>query len=318
MMEGVNPHTPRHAARPPRRLGVLVGSGVVAIGLLAGALSAAAVPPAPEQAVVAEPAAPLPEAVADLPAPTVDETAASTSPCDLPAVRDALAAGNDHDVIVAAGGAASLRASVAAGDAACVPLDDPAHVWVVVNKTRPYHQATYEPTPLAMPATVKSLSGGELRADAAAALDELAAAVRAAGAGDIAMESGYRSHRTQVASYNSQLAQRGQQGADALSARPGYSEHQSGLAADIVACDGGCGSIYGLADTPQGAWLAENAWRHGFVVRYEAGHTDVTGYAPEPWHLRFIGVDLATLYHEGGFHTLEEFFGLPPAPDYAG
>ncbi|MBN9195390.1 MAG: D-alanyl-D-alanine carboxypeptidase family protein, partial [Microbacterium sp.] len=72
-----------------------------------------------------------------------------------------------------------------------------------------------------------------------------------------------------------------------------------------------------LAATPQGAWVAAHAWQYGWIVRYEKGHTDVSGYLPEPWHLRYIGTDLAAAYHEGGFHTLEEFFGLPPAPGYA-
>jgi D-alanyl-D-alanine carboxypeptidase len=54
------------------------------------------------------------------------------------------------------------------------------------------------------------------------------------------------------------------------------------------------------------------------VVRYLEGQTAVTGYQPEPWHLRYIGPQLARAYHDGGFLTLEEFFGLPGAPDYAG
>ena len=112
---------------------------------------------------------------------------------------------------------------------------------------------------------------------------------------------------------------RGQAGADLISARPGFSEHQTGLAADVVACAGGrCGAIEQLAGTPQGAWVAEHAWEHGYIVRYQDGQTPITGYQPEPWHLRYIGPDLARAYREGGFRTLEEFFGLPAAPDYAG
>ena len=64
--------------------------------------------------------------------------------------------------------------------------------------------------------------------------------------------------------------------------------------------------------------MAENGWRYGFIVRYEPGQTAVSGYDSEPWHLRYIGPQLAAAYHDGGFHTLEAFFGLPAAPNYLG
>ena len=72
-----------------------------------------------------------------------------------------------------------------------------------------------------------------------------------------------------------------------------------------------------FADTPQGTWLAENGWRFGFIVRYPKDKTPITGYEYEPWHMRYVGVDLATEMHKTGVTTLEEFFGLPAAPDYA-
>ena len=77
--------------------------------------------------------------------------------------------------------------------------------------------------------------------------------------------------------------------------------------------DSGCR----LVPQPQGTWLAANAWRFGFIIRYPQGKTDVTGYVYEPWHIRYVGVDLSTEMHNTGILTLEEFFGLPPAPDYA-
>jgi D-alanyl-D-alanine carboxypeptidase len=139
-----------------------------------------------------------------------------------------------------------------------------------------------------------------------------------AGAGELALESGDRSYATQSATYAGHVADRGVEGADLVSARPGFSEHQSGLTVDVVPCDeASCATIDDLAASPQGAWIAEHAWEHGWIVRYTEGRTDVTGYAPEPWHLRYIGVDLARAYHEGGWTTLEEFFGLPAAPGYA-
>ncbi|MFT4229714.1 MAG: M15 family metallopeptidase, partial [Microbacterium sp.] len=154
--------------------------------------------------------------------------------------------------------------------------------------------------------------------DAGAALTRLVAAADKAGAGELAITSGYRSYDNQALQYSGRVAALGRTEADALSARPGFSEHQSGLAADLVACDGGCGSVEQLGSTAQGRWLAKNAWRYGFIVRYEKGATDTTGYSPEPWHIRYIGVALATAYHDGGYHTLEDFWGLPAAPDYVG
>ena len=61
-----------------------------------------------------------------------------------------------------------------------------------------------------------------------------------------------------------------------------------------------------------------HAWEFGWIIRYEDGYTPVTGYSPEPWHLRYIGPELAAAYHDGGWHTLEEFFGLAAAPGYLG
>ncbi len=77
-----------------------------------------------------------------------------------------------------------------------------------------------------------------------------------------------------------------------------------------------CGTLDDLAATAQGAWIAEHSWEFGWITRYEDGFTPITGYSPEPWHLRYIGPELARAYHEGGWHTLEEFFGLPAAPAY--
>ena len=146
----------------------------------------------------------------------------------------------------------------------------------------------------------------------------MVATARSGGVGELALDSGFRSYSTQQSSYGRQVAERGIAGADLVSARPGFSEHQSGFAADIVPCDGGCGTLDALAASPQGAWLAQHAWEFGWIVRYEDGHTATTGYAGEPWHMRYIGEQLARVYHEGGWHSLEDFFALPPAPGYVG
>ncbi len=243
--------------------------------------------------------------------------AAAESPCALPEVVAALQRGDDDAVVAAIGGGAAVRAAVVSGQASCIDLSDPARVWMVVDKARPYVPQDFEPADLVRVNGIRVFNSGILRTDSGAALAELVAGARDAGVGELAITSGYRSYEDQRGGYASRVSELGRAAAEQVIARPGYSEHQSGLAADLVACGrGGCGSIDELGSTPQGQWLAENAWRYGFIVRYEEGRTAVTGYAAEPWHVRYIGVALAQAYHDGGFRTLEEFWGLPAAPDY--
>lgn len=269
----------------------------------------------PDESIAAR-VVPMPED--GLPAPTISVQAAGAQLCADPAFTAALAAGDDAAAIAAAGGGAALRTAIATGAAACVPLDDPNRVWVVVNKQRPYAPIDFQPTDLIMPAGVRSLEESALRRDAADALTALVRGAADAGAGEIASESAYRSYSTQRTTYSGHVADRGVEGADLVSARPGFSEHQSGLTVDVVPCDGSCRTIDDLAGSAQGDWVVAHAWEYGWIVRYEEGRTDVTGYVPEPWHLRYIGPELARAYHEGGWSTLEEFFGLPAAPAYAG
>jgi D-alanyl-D-alanine carboxypeptidase len=117
--------------------------------------------------------------------------------------------------------------------------------------------------------------------------------------------------------YNGWVSSLGQAQADAQSARPGFSEHQTGLSVDISPVPLSCALDACFGATPQGRWLADNAWRFGYLLRYPADKTPVTGFTYEPWHFRYIGVELATEMHNTGVTTLEEFFGLPAAPDYA-
>ena len=289
-------------------------SGQALFGVAEGRVAAVAAPAAPTPAPrVSDP---LPVQVQVLPAPTVVAAPAAVELCSIPAFAAALAAGDDAGAIAAAGGAEKFRTAVAGGTAPCVALDDPARVWVVLNKTRPNSPIDYRPAALESPAGVRSLEGGALRSDAAAALSAMAGAAAAAGAGEIALQSGFRSYETQQTTYANQVGAEGIEQADQTSARPGFSEHQSGLAGDVVACADGCGTLDDLAATAQGQWILAHAWEYGWVTRYEAGYTPITGYSPEPWHLRYIGSELARAYHDGGWHTLEEFFGLPAAPGY--
>jgi LAS superfamily LD-carboxypeptidase LdcB len=138
---------------------------------------------------------------------------------------------------------------------------------------------------------------------------------RAQGAGSMAIASGYRSYTAQHSVYFHRVSTDGRAYADRWIARPGYSEHQSGLALDIAPVrNRSCSTHTCIGSTPQGAWLRRHAWRFGFVLRYESGHTGVTGYESEPWHFRYVGVPLSTAYHRGGWHTLEQFLDEPPQP----
>jgi zinc D-Ala-D-Ala carboxypeptidase len=119
--------------------------------------------------------------------------------------------------------------------------------------------------------------------------------------------SGYRSYARQQELYNNYVEQDGQAAADTYSARPGHSEHQTGLAVDVT--DGGnCYLRACFADTTSGQWVANNSHNYGFVIRYPKGKEPITGYQYEPWHLRYLGVDVAKDVYSSG-KTLEEYYG---------
>ena len=143
---------------------------------------------------------------------------------------------------------------------------------------------------------------GGLTAACDAAYDELKAGAAADGI-NIFILSGYRSYDLQTSLYNRYVADDGQAEADTYSARPGHSEHQSGLAIDVNSLS------YSFADTPEGQWLAAHAHEYGFIIRYAQNKQSVTGYAYEPWHIRYLGVGLATAVYESGL-CLEEFLGV--------
>jgi D-alanyl-D-alanine carboxypeptidase len=195
-------------------------------------------------------------------------------------------------------------------DRAQLSLDDPTSAWVVVNKTRPLDPVDYAPGDLV------SLGGRyELRAEAAQAMRDMLAGAAADGL-TITVQSAYRSYDYQVGLFQRQVARFGQEQAEIQVARPGTSEHQTGLAADVGG--GGCDIDRCFGTNEEGRWVAAHAAEYGYVVRYPDGKTDVTGYRYEPWHVRFVGVPLATELQRTQTATLEEFFDLPAAPDYPG
>lgn len=117
------------------------------------------------------------------------------------------------------------------------------------------------------------------------------------------IQSGYRSYQYQQKLYAKYCREHDQKQADTFSARPGHSEHQSGLAFDLNTVN------LDFGNTAQGHWVAHHAHEYGFIVRYPEGKESITGYSYEPWHLRYLGVELATAVFQSGL-TIEEYFGI--------
>ncbi|MEN8581689.1 M15 family metallopeptidase [Burkholderia sp. RS01] len=187
----------------------------------------------------------------------------------------------------------------------------------MVNKHRPLKPANYVPADLVQPRVALAVSGEAalLNRTTAAAAERMFAAAAAAGV-TMTLASGYRSYATQTATYNGYVSARGQAAADTASARPGYSEHQTGWAFDIGDGGGACSFQPCFAEQPAAVWAKANAYRFGFVVRYPFMLHPITGYYYESWHLRYIGVEAAADMKKRGIRTLEEYFGLKAAPGY--
>ena len=193
-------------------------------------------------------------------------------------------------------------------------LNSPKSLTVLVNKQNPLTNKKYSPKNLVRVAKYNPL-GRTLQKDAAESVVRLGNAMKAAGKGTLVVQSGFRSYSSQQKIHRAKVRSLGKAKGEALAARPGYSEHQTGLAADFAAK--GVSTIkISFGKTKAGIWLAENSFRYGFILRYPKGKTEITGYRYEPWHFRYVGVDVATRMHESGITTLEEFFGLPAAPTY--
>ena len=123
--------------------------------------------------------------------------------------------------------------------------------------------------------------------------------------------SGFRSYETQKILYNNYVKSDSKANADRYSARPGHSEHQTGLAADINNIS------YTWDTTKEGKWLNDNCYKYGFVIRYPKNGESKTGYMFEPWHIRYLGKDLAKkLYNNGNWITLEEYLGISSRYNY--
>jgi D-alanyl-D-alanine carboxypeptidase len=180
---------------------------------------------------------------------------------------------------------------------------DPASIWVIVNKTHPITPSDFRPE-------ISLVRGYQVATPAAGPLGRLLDAGDRHGLG-LKIASAFRSFDYQYGVHADLVATRGQRAADRVSARAGYSEHQTGLAVDLVTpASPACDFEACFADTAGGRWLAREAWRFGFIVRYLADNEAATGYSSEPWHLRYVGRALAAELHDSGVTTLEEFFDV--------
>ena len=193
--------------------------------------------------------------------------------------------------------AASVNSSVCNG---AKTHNNPANIDVVVNKKHCIQPVTYEPSDLV------TTNGATVSAQIVDAFNQLFTAAAAAGQ-PFYVTSSYRSYQTQVATYNYWVSTSGAAGADTYSARPGYSEHQTGFAFDVAAH--GC-VLDCFGSTSQYAWFQQYAADYGFVQRYYSGYEAITGYKAEEWHYRYVGKAVAKDMQLKGIMTLEEYWSV--------
>lgn len=175
-----------------------------------------------------------------------------------------------------------------------VPHQDPTDTLILVNK---HNRAPAVPITLVkpvVPPTREAISENiYMQPIAAAALEELFAGAKEDGLTLLAT-SGFRSYSTQKAIFERKLETMSERAANASVAKPGYSEHQTGLAMDVEGQSSlGMGLVEDFGQTPEGKWLAEHCHEYGFIIRYPKGKTEITGYIYEPWHIRYVGKEAA-------------------------
>ncbi|XJZ29090.1 D-alanyl-D-alanine carboxypeptidase family protein [Bacillota bacterium Lsc_1132] len=189
-------------------------------------------------------------------------------------------------------------------------IQNPDNLLVLVNKDY-YLPDQYIPADLVRPNVAFSfgdqkLEQSLLRKEAALALETMFAEAKKAGI-ELYAVSGYRSYNRQRTLFDAEVNKVGKEKAEQAVAVPGSSEHQSGLAMDIGSKSTNFYLTEGFSDTKEGKWLAENAHRFGFILRYPKGKEMITHYEFEAWHFRYVGIKPATIMYEHQW-TLEEYF----------
>ncbi|MNO97988.1 D-alanyl-D-alanine carboxypeptidase [compost metagenome] len=202
----------------------------------------------------------------------------------------------------------SLQATVQEVEGQSVVMN-PEAITVIVNKQRSLPEG-YEPSDLMEPNVPFSFDGPHekrmMRQEAAEALEQLFARAESEGI-ELRAVSGYRSYARQKVIYETNVRNRGIEEASRVSSAPGNSEHQTGLAMDVSSPSVGNALEESFGETTEGKWLADHAPEYGFIIRYLEGAEDRTGYVYEPWHIRYIGTDLAPDL-AASVLTVEEYF----------
>lgn len=182
---------------------------------------------------------------------------------------------------------------------------------VLVNKTHAL-PADFVPDDLVVPGVrfsfTEDLPKKKMRREAARALEKLFEQAERDGI-ELAAVSGFRSYERQAAIFANAVQRKGEVEANRVSARPGQSEHQTGLAMDVSSASVGYALVEAFGETVEGKWLAQNAPKYGFIIRYPKGKEHITGYRYEPWHLRYVGVEHAMKISQRGL-TLEEYLNV--------
>lgn len=182
------------------------------------------------------------------------------------------------------------------------------HIWRLVNKSHPLTDLHYRPANIQLASvasrTDKSSDERSIRADIMPDAEKLFADAKAQGI-NLQIGSGFRSYELQNTYYSNYSRVHGQEAADTFSAKPGYSEHQTGLVMDLATTDHVCYLDECFGETSAGKWLAEHAHEYGFILRYPQGKKGITDFIYEPWHFRYVGKDLAGALKQSGL-TLDE------------
>jgi len=190
----------------------------------------------------------------------------------------------------------------------------PDSIEVLVNKQRAL-PASYTPDDLVYPDVPfvfkEQIEKRKMRKEAADALEQLFAAAADDGV-PLAGVSAYRSYATQKVLFDSYVRKDGLEKARTYSAVPGTSEHATGLAIDVTGSDGKCAATDCFAGTKEAKWLEDHAAEYGYIIRYPQGKEAITGYQYEPWHIRYVGKEIAQAVTSQGV-TLEEYFNVVPA-----
>lgn len=189
-----------------------------------------------------------------------------------------------------------------------IVIENPENIDALVNKKRGL-PADYIPDDLVNVDVLHKVEKPEskmLRKEASDALTELFDDAKLSNFEFWAV-SGYRSYDRQVYLFNNYSKNHGEEEANRFSARPGQSEHQTGLTMDVSISSLNYDLVEELGETSEGKWLADNAHKYGFIIRYPKGTEHITGYQYEPWHIRYLGRNLATKVYESKL-TYDEYY----------